>query len=329
MRAKAFDAVRRLTINGLIAPPRRLTMLTEAHWFRRLRHLRVRFGSPPDGAVFVGDLGRLPDLHTLDLPDLPPAVLPNLNRGEFPSLARLVIGCPLSRMTASALAAARFRRLSVFTACRCQMNNDEFLGLLRAEWFGQLRALNISANALGEKSITTLAASSAARSLCVLRLGDNGFGKTGLNSLARAGAFPQLCALDLGSFLKRKATQDDVAAFLSALSLPQLRHLDLSGWPVGDEGAKVIAASPAFAGLTRLDLARCRIGDAGARALLASPYLQKLVRLRLDANTIRDGLDDLADPAIMPRMAECCLGSNDVPRATVEKIRSANRFVSG
>ncbi len=326
--ANGLGAVRRLAIQDIAARPPTLTRLLEAPWFGQLRHLSIRLDDLPVASVVAVALGRLPELHTLALPDFAAGAVPQLAAGRFLSLGRLVLGCPLHWMMAGALATARFPRLAVLAAARCHMNNDAFTALLEASWFAQLRVLDLTGNSIGDMGVAALAASPAARSLHVLRLGDNNFGKTGLSRLARASAFGQLCVLDLGSFLQRKVQEADLAAFLSALALPRLRHLDLSGWPIGDTGARALAASPALAGLTRLGLARCGIGDAGARALITSPHLQKLLRLRLDDNAIRTGADDLADPAVMPHLGECGLNGNNVPKAAIEKIRAADRHVS-
>jgi Ran GTPase-activating protein (RanGAP) involved in mRNA processing and transport len=207
------------------------------------------------------------------------------------------------------------------------MKNEGLKELLRAEWFSQLRILDLSGHGIGDKGVSALAAHPAAKSLRVLRLGQNVFGKTGLTALGPPGGFPDLTTLDLGSYLKRRPSEADVLAFLSALHLPRLRHLVLRHWPVGNAGAKLIARSPAFASLRRLDLAECGIGDAGAKALFASPHLQQLVELRLDNNGIKTGANALADPTVMPRLGECWLSLNEIPKASAAKIEGTGRWV--
>src|SRR5262249_18718116 len=119
---------------------------------------------------------------------------------------------------------------------------------------------------------------------------------------------------------KRKGTPVELAAFLAALPLTGLRHLNLNSWPLGDAGAKALAANPALAGLTRLHLDSCQIGDAGAKALLASPHLQNLVELQLNDNAIKTGADALANPAVLPRLGECWLSGNKLPKKSAAKI---------
>jgi uncharacterized protein (TIGR02996 family) len=326
-RSTTLTAVRRLTIQGMVASQDDITALVEAPWFGRLHHFRSHLSSTRAARRMISGLARLPDLHTLELPNFAGAGVPGLAKGAFVSLARLDLSCPLDRETTATLARARFPRLAVLNAGRCLMKNDAFTTLISSKWFGRLLVLNLATNELGDRAATALAASPAGKTLRILRLGDNSFGKGGLAAIARPGAFPELSTLDLGSSLKRKATGADVAAFLSALALPRLRHLNLMGWPLGDAEAKVLAGSPVLAGLTRLDLSYCDVGDRGAQALFASPHLQNLVELRLNNNRIKAAADVLCDSAVMPRLGECWLSGNRIPRAAGEKLRESGRYV--
>jgi hypothetical protein len=84
----------------------------------------------------------------------------------------------------------------------------------------------------------------------------------------------------------------------------------LNGLPVGVRGAKVIASSPKFAGLTRLGLGACQLKDGGAVALIAAPQLQNLIDLDLSRNELATGAKGLIDRGVMPRLASCELGGN-------------------
>ena len=59
-------------------------------------------------------LGKLPELHTLELPCFAPGAVPALAAGEFPALARLLYGGPLGAKYANALAKAKFPALVAF-----------------------------------------------------------------------------------------------------------------------------------------------------------------------------------------------------------------------
>jgi uncharacterized protein (TIGR02996 family) len=326
-KADSLQAIRRLTIRGLNAPPATLAKFTTAAWFDRLQHLCLHLRDAAGATPVTAGLGELPDLHTLDLPESAHQAINELATGSFPSLARLMFAGLLDWQTATVLAAAKFPRLAVFAAGGREMKNDALSELLRADWFAQLRVLNLTENRIGDRGVMSLVNHPVAKGLRILRFGDNAFGKSGLAALAKPGAFPELTTLDLHSCLKRKAVAADTVAFLSALQLPRLRHLDLRGWPLGDAGAKMLAESPAFAGLTRLNLSRCGIGDAGAKALFASRHLQQLVELRLNDNLIRTGADAVADPAVMPRLGECRLCGNKIPKSMAAKLKGKGRSV--
>ncbi|MGV9312386.1 hypothetical protein ACWDR0_09320 [Streptomyces sp. NPDC003691] len=78
------------------------------------------------------------------------------------------------------------------------------------------------------------------------------------------------------------------AAGLTAAPFRRLRVLGLRHCGIGDEGARVLARTPALATLRRLTLDENGIGDAGALALAESPYLAGLEGLGLRWNQLGD-----------------------------------------
>ena len=108
--------------------------------------------------------------------------------------------------------------------------------------------------------------------------------------------------------------------FLAKLDLPDLRRLDLSGWPVGAKAARRLT-EPQFASLTRLALNKCRLTDPAVKALLAAPTLRNLIQLELDGNGLSVGVEPLADRATLPQLAACSLGGNMVPAPLARKLR--------
>ena len=323
--ATTFDSVRRLIVQTLTGTKAALDKLTRAVWFRRLRSFRCFLDTPAVAVPMITGLGKLPELQTLDLPTFAAGAVSSLTAGKFPALTRLRYNGPLALKFAKMFAKTRFPALAVFEAAG-GLRNDGMLELLKAKWVGQLRALDLSDNAIGDAGLKALVAHPVAKTLRVLKLGDNAFGKGGLSALAAPGAFPALTTLDLGSSHKRKASQADVAAFLTALRLPRLRHLDLGGWPMGNNGAKALAKNPALATLTRLNLDGCEIGDPGAEALFASPHLQNLVELQMSYNSVKTGADALAKRTVMPRLGECWLG-DDISEKTAQKLKRPGLYL--
>jgi hypothetical protein len=99
------------------------------------------------------------------------------------------------------------------------------------------------------------------------------------------------CAADLVaatplSSLHLEEAVTHLAEVAACPHLANLRHLDLSGQPVGDDGAELLANSPYLTRLRTLDLDVAGIGDRGAFALAASASLLSLRELRLRKNPI-------------------------------------------
>jgi uncharacterized protein (TIGR02996 family) len=327
-QSATLPAVRRLTIQEIRASAATARNLARAPWFRRVRHLRTDLPEEASAAPIVTELGEFPELHTLDLQGLAPDAVKTLAASKFPALESLLYGGPLGPQAARTLGSARFPRLVAFeahSAWNDKLNDDAVPELLKAEWFERLRALDLEYNRISDKGVRALVAHPVMKTLRVLKLGGNRFSKSGLTALAKRGALPPLTTLVIGSstdtFARRNSRATDLAKFLSTLQIPHLRHLDLSGWPLGNAGAKALAANPAFAQLTRLSVQACFIGDPGAKALFASPHLRNLVELDIHANSIKNGADALADAAVMPRLGTCRLWSNKIPEATVKKLK--------
>ncbi len=325
--AKTFDSVRRVTIQNIDGTRAELEKLTRAAWFRRLWHFRGFLDTTSGAASLITGLGNLPELHTLDLPIVAASGVKPLAEGKFPALARLMYTGPLEVKYAKMLAGARFPSLAVFEA-QGQLKNDGFLALLKAKWFGRLRVLNLSENAVGDKSLKALAAHPVAKTLRVLKLGDNPLGRGGLAALATPGAFPALSTLNLHSNYVRKIKPKELAAWIASLQLPNLRHLDLGGWPLGNDGAKALAANPAFAGLTRLNVESCKIGDPGAQAIFASPHLQNLIELEMSYNSVKNGADTIKKKTVMPRLGTCWMSGNRIPKRTADKLERDGLYLS-
>jgi hypothetical protein len=298
--------------------------LTRRDWFGRLRWFEGEiWGGGESERLGAAALARLPELQTLATGHTTTFRNALLARGRlFPSLGALRLRGDLRGDAAVALAGAALPRLAVLDLDFCGLWNKDLVALTGSELFANLRVLRLPFNKISDKGAAALANGRVGANWRILDLGHNKIGDEGLATLAKPGAFPNLTTLDLHSSDQSKASVAGVADFLSALALPRLRHLDLQGLPVGNAGAKAIAANPAFAGLTILDLRDCKIGPAGSRALFASPHLRRLLSLDLAGNPIGDTWEALLDPGVLPDLCEYWLPDR-VTRGRKDQLAAA------
>jgi Leucine Rich repeat len=317
--AETFDSVERFRVGWQWADSKPVARFMEAPWVQRLRYIDIALSGAAAG-VTAAALGRLPHLHTLETKDAAAPVAAVLAGGRFHALERLICRGTLGVEHARALAEAKFPALVAFEAIGTGTKNDAFCELLKADWFGRLRTLSFEESPLGDRALKALAAHPVAKTLRSLTIGEHALTPDGLMALARA--FPALTTLNLWLTFKRRGTPPAVTKFVKVLDAPNLRHLDLNGWQLGDDGAKALARNRSLTKLTRLSLESCRIGDAGAKALIAAPHLQNLVELKLGANPIRHGADALGDPAVMPQLGELWLYFRALSKKTAKKLES-------
>lgn len=155
-------------------------------------------------------------------------------------------------------------------------------------------------------------------SLEELDMDDGGFPAQGIEGLAEAVA-PRLRRLSLGGTPLDAAEMRRLA---EAPALSALDRLDLSGSPLGPQGAAALTALPAAPLL--LNLCRCRIGDKGLKALAAWPGLARCRELWLTANDISDaGLRALAASPHAAGIAGLVLYANRITDAGASCLLAA------
>jgi uncharacterized protein (TIGR02996 family) len=141
----------------------------------------------------------------------------------------------------------------------------------------------------------------------------------------------------------------DQAGPLAALDLGRLVELDLEYFPIGDVGARALAASLGRGRVRALDLRYCGLGDDGLATLAASPHFRELRTLRLQGNEItaagvyalarferlteldlrynpvgEEGVDALLTAPFVPSLKRLFLQRTDITDAGVRKLASAS-----
>ncbi|MDY3562478.1 TIGR02996 domain-containing protein [Gemmata sp. JC673] len=306
--------------------PAGFRVLGAAPWFRQLRVLSVGGQFPADVFEALCGLPPLPRLHTLTLAGstAPPAAWEAFARSRaFPALADLK--CEYNMMTEGrfeALAGATGFALRALSVTACGLSPGAAAALAAAPWAPALRVLKLTWTALPPGDLKALAVCRRLTALQQLDLSHNSlFGPAALAGLAANPALAGLRALRLAGYRgPGTLTAGHFDRFLAKLNLPDLRHLDLSGQPVGPTAARRLTG-PKFAPLRRLGLRECRLTDAAVARLLAAPALQNLIELDLDDNRLKTGPAALGDPGTLPNLASCSLGSNKLPPALVRKLR--------
>jgi len=321
LAAAGFDNLESLDFPRMNCNPAAAAMLARAAWLPRLRHVSIPQSNATATTRLLEGLASVPRLESVRLESDSVAPYRMFARG-FPSLGHLSILDPRDTFPTAALAKAAFPKLAQF-----RMNNlsqDDFTALLGAPWFGQLRLLHAEGRLMNE-NVVALAKSPLAATLRMLTLGDAYFGKTGVAAIG-SGTFSNLTTLDLNSSMRRRIKPADIVRFAGTLQFPLLKHLDLSGWELGNAGAKALAANPSLANLTRLSVCNCDLTDIGFNKLVASPHLQGLVELNATGNRLRKAAS-LADRDLLPRLAAADLTDNPIIRPAVAELDKARRWV--
>ncbi len=298
--------------------------LAGADWFRGLRALTLDDGLPSDTLEALTRLPVFPRLHTLDLAhnDFTESAWLAFSRTRtFPALVKLVCDDGnFSGTRADAIVGATGFALNVLSFARC--GAGAFVAdLARAPWASSLRILNLAQNSLPRPEVKTIAACKRFTGLQHLDLSGSAIGPAGLSALASNPALRGVRSLQLAHPLNSSGlTPAHFDKFLTKLNMPDLRHLDLAGCPVGATAAKKLA-SPKFASLTRLVLKGCKLSDTAVTALVGAPALRNLIQLDLSDNGLKTGPKKLGDPSVLPNLASCSLGGNPIAAPVARKLR--------
>lgn len=192
------------------------------------------------------------------------------------------------------------------------VSRDGLRALLRSPHASALKALSLRDGRLGGQAMTEFASAAPDLRLEMLDLGENILKDLGAECIAKAPCLRELKALRLdrceirasgaclfaqkASFLDGLRRLDvghnhfgpiGLTALLERES-PSLHTLRMRDNDLFDQGAEVLAGSPASNALLELDLRQNNLGPAATQALGDSPHLRGLLILRLADNPIHE-----------------------------------------
>jgi uncharacterized protein (TIGR02996 family) len=223
--------------------------------------------------------------------------------------------------------------------------NNDITDIPSRSDLSRLTLLDLSANPLGEVSLSRLAVRPVPPRLAALSLVDCGVTPAALGALLRSGWLTRPAALDLGEnalgaegirALSRTADPGGVASLgLSACALDDLAIAQLTKveWlvgvaclhleenPIGADGARALARADRLVNLVALVLDGCPVGDAGAAELIDSGALDQLGMLSLrGCDLTDDGVEALALSPGLARISRLALAGPDLGPASVRAI---------
>jgi hypothetical protein len=298
--------------------------LGSASWFRYLQSLHLSELSDETFAELCR-LDSFPRLHTLELDEasFAHATWQTFARSKtFPRLAQLVNHTEMADRQAIALASATGFRLAMLDLSTCSIGNDGAEALARASWLGSLRRLDLAYNRLGAPGFTAIAGSRRLAGAKYLNLSYNTPWPRGLKALGANPSLRGLTTLLLKGWKdhNRGLTPKNLHHFLTTLDMPNLRHLNLSGRPLGPRAARLLMRGR-FASLTRLGLDQCGLSDAATAALVSAPSLQGLIEFDAANNGLKAGAKPLVDRGVMPQLAAANFSANRISPDLVRKLR--------
>ncbi len=227
-----------------------------------------------------------PQLYSLEMDwNLTPEALQVLAKSQaFPNLVSLELRSnQMGLSEVEALCQNECWQLRSLDLSYCELRSRDARLLARSPLVEQLRSLSLSSNRIGSQGLEALSKSPLLRELRQLDLSFNELTAGKAQALNRGEMLQNLTSLDL-SLRDEDSSMPDGMEFIKALELPCIRHLSLSGIPLGARGVQVLVKKDWFHNLRVLNLSWCRIGKAGAEVLLEAIDSANLVRLYLNSN---------------------------------------------
>jgi uncharacterized protein (TIGR02996 family) len=183
-----------------------------------------------------------------------------------------------------ALLKADLGRLTCLALDNNYIGENNVRALVDSPLMAQLTELNLAGNDLGDRIGDVLGDCPRVEGLTVLDLSRNRhFGIGGFLALLNSPHLRRLTTLRLADCGRGRGRAEE---WVGALAPVRPRFLDLSGAPLGDDGARLVASLPHLERLATLRLPFTGIGDEGATALARSPFLGGLTEFDLRNNRL-------------------------------------------
>lgn len=222
---------------------------------------------------------------TLYAPAVGASFLRLMAGADVTAVRRLAVKASVSGTGAAHLAAAPLLNLSALEVKGCDLGAGGLRAIANSPHLAQLVSLTAYRNRFGSDGAAALAASPLAGRLNVLDVQNAGIGDRGIAALANSPLPGRLHGPGLN--LSMNPIGDKGAKALAACEhLERFTELVMRECAVADAGAKALANSPHAANLAYLDLWKNRVGDRGAAALAASAHLDDVRELSLRDNLI-------------------------------------------
>jgi uncharacterized protein (TIGR02996 family) len=195
----------------------------------------------------------------------------------------------------------------------CEVGPAGAAALAGSPHLARLEALDLTGNWIADEGLAALADSPHLANLTDLRVQANRIGRGGVEALAAARHW-RLARLSLGT---NPLGNEGVRLLTASPNVGRLTWLQLGANHIveGPAAAAAVAESPQLARLTTLIWYNSSMGDDGARALAASPHLSHLVELALTSHGIKDaGAQALLHSPHLTRLRRVDLRDNSLSR---------------
>lgn len=208
----------------------------------------------------------------------------------FPRLKALTItGAPVGMMLASAFAQVGPGQLRELHLSDCRLSPAMLGGILGAVASGRIEALTAGGDRIGAPEKFRVLAREVLPPLRRLDMSDDSPKETGLEAFLASPLPSALQELQLAGC----NLNSDRTRLLAGGAFGNLRALNLSRNPVGNEGLAALARSPHLSGLLSLELGYSQVGDEGVLALLESPLADGLAYLDITGSPASEETKEL------------------------------------